>query len=376
MHVCPAEPAPLRTIEPSWSPLVVAGWLFAATWVCFAALAVTVSPPPVAADLAGLDHLLLQSAAVLGLLLVTLSVTDLQVSGARPRPSVVAVVALGLGQGGLALALGSAGAGLWPAAAHVLALVGLTVALLWVASAFQCGVRGQRAERRDSVIAAWTDRARSQARQTVQTTYRHDVRSMLFALDGATQVLADPSATLSPAERAGFAKMSAEALARLTALIDLHPEEIAAFDLESAVRAVVHAERKAGRRVTPSVPAGLRVVGRVADVVAVLRTLVGVVAANHGDVRIRAEVDGPAAIILVEPAATDLVTTLPGNCGSVVGEILNWTVQDDDGETTDLYVAVRLLADQDADLWTSGPRGRRFAVRLPADRSPTAEVSP
>ncbi|HEV7536680.1 MAG TPA: hypothetical protein VGP90_13660, partial [Acidimicrobiia bacterium] len=322
---------------------MVAGALFAAAWACFAALTLILAHPPAAADLARLDQLLSQSAAVLALLLVTLSVTDLQVSGARPRPSVVAVVALGLGQGGLALTLGSAGAGLWPAAAHVLSLIGLAVALLWVASAFQCGVRGQRAERRASVIAAWTDRARHQARQTVQTTYRHDVRSMLFALDGATRVLGDPAATLSPAERAGFAKMSAEAVARLSALIEVHPEEIAAFDLEAAVRAVAHAERKAGRRITPSVPAGLRTVGRVADVVAVLRTLVDVVAATHGDVRIRAEADGPAVSILVEPAATGAVVFSPANWGSVELQSPNWAVRDDDGDAMDLYVAVRLL---------------------------------
>src|SRR5690349_5624125 len=60
-------------LPPSWSPLRVAVPLFAAVWVVFAVLVATVTAPA-AGDAAGLARLLAIGTAVVGLVLVTLSV--------------------------------------------------------------------------------------------------------------------------------------------------------------------------------------------------------------------------------------------------------------------------------------------------------------
>src|SRR5579884_2821629 len=99
-------------LTPSWSALRVAVPLFALVWACFAVLVATVTPPA-SAEAAGFAHLLAFGTAVVGLVLVTLSVAHAQVSGLRPHPAVVGVVALGAVQGVVAGAgLGSAGSDL------------------------------------------------------------------------------------------------------------------------------------------------------------------------------------------------------------------------------------------------------------------------
>ncbi|HZQ75819.1 MAG TPA: hypothetical protein VFE55_00715 [Acidimicrobiia bacterium] len=358
-------------LAPSWSLLRVAVPLFAAVWICFAILVATVTTP--AADsAAGLARLLAIGTAVVGLVLVTLSVAHAQVSGLRPHPAVVGVVGLGAVQGVVAGAgLGSAGSDLWPIAGWFFGLVGVAVPLAWVGGQFQSGVRRRRVERRDSLVASWVARVRHQAHETVDSVHRHDVRSALFVIDAAARTLADP--TLSPEQRASFGDMLTEAVQRLSALMDFRTEEIHPFDLEQVTRAVVHAERKAGRAVTSAVPAGLTAVGRAADVAGVLRTLVALVT-HHGDgVRLRAEIDGDVVVVLVEPAKADALPLLSGNWDGIRVESFKPST-DADEEIVDLFVATRLLADQGADLWST-PGRTRFAVRLSALTGPSPEES-
>src|SRR5437764_5424575 len=203
----PASP-PGRVVDvpavpdaPSWSPLLVALPLFIAVWICFGALASSVTSPP-AADVARLGQLLATGAAVVALVLITLSVAHAQVSGLSPRPAVVATVALGAAQAVLASAIGT---GLWVIAARVFELVAVAVPLAWMGGQFQSGVRRHRVERHNSLIASWTARARQQAHETVESTHRHDIRSMLFVIDGATRALAD--GTLDDEQRASFTEM-------------------------------------------------------------------------------------------------------------------------------------------------------------------------
>ncbi len=361
-------------LTPSWSPLRVAVPLFAAVWVCFAMLVATVATPA-SADAAGLARLLATGTAVVGLVLVTLSVAHAQVSGLRPHPAVVGVAALGGVQGVIAGAgLGSGGSDLWPIAGWLFALVGVAVPLAWVGGQFQSGVRQHRVERHDSLIASWVARARHQAHETVDSVHRHDVRSALFVIDAAAQTLADP--TLTPEQRASFGDMLTEAVQRLSALMDVRTEEINPFDLERVTRAVVHAERKAGRAVTSTVPAGLTAVGRVADVAGVLRTLVAVVQRHPdaaGGVQLRSEIAGNDVVVRVEPAGAAVLPLLSGNWDGIRVEAFKPSA-DADEEMVDLFVAARLLADQGADLWST-PGRTRFAVRLSALTGPSPEES-
>ena len=349
---------------PSWSPLRVALPLFAAVWLCFAVLAATVTPPP-AADAARLGHLLAGGVAVVALVFVTLSVAHTQVSGLTPRPAVVGTVALGGAQALLAAAIGS---GLWGVGAWVFALVAMAIPLAWVGGQFQSGVRRQRVERHNSLVASFTDRVRRQAHESVESVHRHDIRSMLFVIEAATRVLADGS--LPDDQRASFTEMLNESLGRLAALTDVRTEEIQPFGVGDVVRAVAHGERKAGRSLRAAVPDGLTAVGRAADVAAVLRTLAAIAGRNGTPVRVRGELRSGAVVLVVEPAGEERPPLLSGIWEQIRAESFKISSKADE-EGLDLFVAARLLADQGADLWSTAGRGR-FALRLAAlsDSSP------
>ncbi len=346
---------------PTWSPVRVALPLFAVVWVCFGALAAAVTTP-LEADVAGLGRVLAMGSAVVALVLVTLSVAHTQVSGLRPRPATLGIVALGLAQGLAAQFLGSGPGDLWAVAAWVFVFIGGAVPLAWVGGQFQSGVRRQRVERHESLTASWIERARHQANQTVQSVHRHDARSMLFVIDGAARTLADP--TLSPEQRASFAEMLAEGVERLGALIDVRSGEIEPFAVDGVAKAVVHAERKAGRPVKTEMPSPLTAVGRAADLTAVLRTLIAVTARKTtGEVQLRGEVHDGAVVVRVEPAGAADRPLLIGNWEEIRAETFKPTQNEDDA-AIDLYVAARLLAEQGADVWSTTGRAR-FAVRLP-----------
>jgi hypothetical protein len=364
-----AEGAPaLKT--PTWSPFTVAGLLFAIVWICFGSLAAAVTTAP-ATDVAGLGRVLAVGSAVVALVLLTLSVAHAQVSGLRPRPAAVGVLSLGLAQGLLAQSLGSGSDDLWGVGAWVFVLIGVAVPLAWVGGQFQSGVRRQRVERHESLAASWINQARHQANQTVQSVHRHDVRSMLFVIDGAARTLADE--TLSPEQRASFAEMLAEGVERLGALVEVRSEEIATFAVDDLTRAVVHAERKAGRPIKADVPSPLTAVGRAADVTAVLRTLVSVTARGNAgaDVHLRVVVEGGAVVVRVEAAGASELPLLIGNWEAIRAETFK-PMQNEDDISIDLYVAARLLAEQGADVWSTSGRAR-FAVRLPLAAVPGSQ---
>lgn len=361
----PATPA-----APQWSPARVAVPLFAAAWACFIALAVGTTTPP-AADVAALGQVLAAGAAVVGLVLVTLSVAHTQVSGLLPRRAAVAVLTAGIGQGVVARTIGSGHDDLWGLGAWVFVLIGVAVPLAWVGGQFQSGVRRQRVELDESLAASWIERARRQATQTVESVHRHDVRSMLFVIDGAARTLADES--LPRESRAPFAEMLAEGVQRMSALMDVRSEEIQPFGLDSVARAVAHAERRTGWPVSAELPAQLTAVGRAADVAAVLRTLISVTGRKtDAGIQLLGEVSDGAVVVRVEPAGAEDLPLLTENWEGIWAESFKPARRDDE-ESIDLYVAARLLADQGADLWTVPGDRARFAVRLPAAGDPTTQ---
>ena len=365
----PAAPTAPAADGPGWSPVTVAAALFAAAWVCFAILAATVTPTP-GSDIAGLRSLLAMGAGVVALVLLTLSVAHAQVSGLRPRSAVMGIVALGVGQALVAGVIAGGHDNLWGVGAWVFVLIGVIVPLTWVGSQFQGGVRRQRVEQHANLMATWIERARHQANQTVESAHRHDVRSMLFVIDGAGRTMADD--TLSPEQRASFSEMHAESVQRLGQLMDVRSEEIQPFAVDGVTRAVVHAERKVGRTIASDLPAGLRALGRVADVTAVLRTLVNVTGRKApGGVRIQGELKDGTVVIRIEPAGADALPLLIGNWEEIWAESFKAT-RNDDEESIDLYVAARLLEEQGADLWTTSGRVR-FAVRLPVVAVPGSQ---
>ncbi|HZI37032.1 MAG TPA: hypothetical protein VFF24_01905 [Acidimicrobiia bacterium] len=360
--------------SPGWSPVRVALPLFAIAWVCFAALAAAVTASP-EADIAGLGHVLATSGAIVLLVLVTLSVAHTQVSGRRPRPAALGVMALGAAQGLGAAAIGSGPSDLWGLGALVFVLIGLTVPLAWVGGQFQSGVRRQRVERHDSLMASWMERARLQAHQTVESVHRHDVRSMLFVIDGAARTLTDPVHELSEEQRATFAGMLNESVQRLSSMMEVRAGEIEPFAVGGIARAVVHAERKAGRTLTAELPVEITALGRSADVAAVLRTVVGLTARQTAAaVTVRSDVQGKTVNILVEAAGAEHLPLLTDSWEDVSPGSFK-SASNEDEASIDLYVSARLLTDQGGDLWSTAGRDR-FLLRLPAapDSRPQEEA--
>jgi hypothetical protein len=346
---------------PRWSPLATALALFGALWACFIPVAPRLTLLP-SDDLAGLAHVLATASGIVALVLVTLSVAHTQVSGLRPRPAIVGVAGLGAAQGLAAAAISSGDGNLWSVAAWLFVLIGVAVPLIWVGGQFQNGVRRQRVERSDSLTLSWIARARHQAYQTVESVHRHDIRSMLFVIDGAARALAD--ASLSAEQRAAFGEMLCEAVKRMGQLVDIRREEIRPFTVEGITTAILQAERRAGRQVAADVPDSLLAVGREADVAAVLRILVETVdRKSSAGVQLRGARDDGAVVLWIEPAGAPELPLFRGKWNALGAGAFTPGAGGDD-ETVDLYGAARLLAEQGGDLWSTAGQ-TRFAVRLP-----------
>jgi hypothetical protein len=141
-------------------------------------------------------------------------------------------------------------------------------------------------------------------------------------------------------------------------------EEIEPFAVDRVARAVVHAERKAGRVVTCDLPDELTAVGRAADMAAVLRTLITVAGRKAtAGIEVRGGLTDGAVIVRVEPAGADDLPLLAGNWEETCAEMFQ-TDRIDGDESLDVYVAARLLVEQGGDVWSAAERAR-FAVRLP-----------
>jgi hypothetical protein len=274
-------------------------------------------------------------------------------------------------QGLVAAAISSGPSDLWGVGAQVFVLIGLAVPLAWVGGQFRSGVRRQRVERQASLLASLVERARHQAHETVGSIHRHDVRSMLFAIDGVARALADPR--LRDDQRAPFTEMLSESLERLSKLMDVRAEEIQPFDVAGLARGVAHAERKGDRTIRTEIPNGHSAVGRAADVAAVLRTLIAVTHRKSPTVvQVRGEVTDGVIVIQIEPAGEHR-PLLSQSWEQIWADSFKSSLRGDE-DTVDLYVAARLLAEQGADLWATAGR-TRFAVRLPAaDSGPKEEA--
>ena len=184
------------------------------------------------------------------------------------------VVALGLVQGRLALVLAPSGASIWVLGSHLFQLVGFAMAFVVVAAELDQRATTERGQLLDSLVAARTDGARRLARQTIEAGHGHDIRSALFAIDGAAQTLVDRFDVLGEADRVALARMVGAGVDRLRLLVEVRMEEIEDFGVDTVVRSVVYSEKRLGVSVTTALPAGLRGVGRAADLAVVLQTLI------------------------------------------------------------------------------------------------------
>ena len=200
----------------------------------------------------------------------------------RPADTAVAIVVLGLAQSRLALAIAPNPDAAQVLGSHVLQLVAFAVALAVIGSEFGRQVSTQQTQLLDSIVVIGADRARREARRTLQSAHAHDVRSALFAVDGAAQTLALSYDTLSPADRATLTGMLSTGVARLRGLVDARIEDIEPFSVDAVVHSVARAKHRAGVEVNVEVAPGLQAVGRVADLAAALQSLIDALSPSAG----------------------------------------------------------------------------------------------
>ncbi len=264
----------------------------------------------------------------------------------RPSHTAVAIAALALAQSRLALAVAPDSSAAYVLGSHVLQLVGFAVALAVVGSDFGHQVSDQQSQLLDSIVLAGADRARREARRTLQSVHAHDVRSALFAVEGAAQTLSSNYDSLEPEDRTALSSMLSSGVGKLRSLVAARIEDIEPFEVGGVAQSVAQAERRAGTEIDVEVQPGLRAVGRVADLVGVLHALVEAVPdSSRTGLTLRATAEGDLARIVI-----DCPSRIPPAAESVA-----------------VFVAARLIQDQDGQLTrTQGLEGRtEFVVQLP-----------
>jgi signal transduction histidine kinase len=297
------------------------------------------------------------------------------------RDIAVAIVALGLVQGRLALALAPNGTSVWVMGSHLFQLTGFAIAFAVVAAEFGERATSQHGQILDSLVAARTDSARRLARQTIEAGHGHDIRSALFAIDGAAQTLADRYDDLAASDRTALGRMVGVGVDRLRQLVEVRMEEIEDFGVDTVVRSVVHSERRLGVSVTTTLPAGLRGVGRAADLAVVLHILIRSprIRSGRAPLVVRGSRQGDAVLVLVEAAGLgpDPMVVSPdrldGTLMAPFDRLEPELGREVGGDALDLYVASRLMGEQGGDIWTAARPGGgvSFGVRLPAATAAT-----
>lgn len=266
----------------------------------------------------------------------------------RAAHTAVAIVVLGLAQGRFALALAPRASSPQVLGGHILPLVGFAVALGVVGSEFGRQVMSQQSQLLDSVVLASSDRVRREARRALQSAHAHDVRSALFAIDGAAQMMSRTFEQLSDEDRERLSGMLSDGVTRLRTLVDARIEDIEPFDTAALVASVVRAERRLGLEIAVDVAEGVRAVGRVADLAAGLHALFDamLVDGESGGIALRVSRQGESVEIAVRG---------PGRLAPTATSVA-------------LYVASRLVEEQGGTL-ASYDRARSLAeyvIRLPA----------
>ncbi|HVM13098.1 MAG TPA: HAMP domain-containing sensor histidine kinase, partial [Egibacteraceae bacterium] len=283
---------------------------------------------------------------------------------------------LGLLLGGLALAeltrLNAAGdAELWSAGAHLLRLTGLSLGLVGATTELQRSFSHQSHHLMETVVSAAAAEARVRAGRHEIEERAHEARNALAAIDGASQTLERFRHQLSPDERTSLVSALSGEIARLRRLVsaDNIQEGRAPFLVAEALAPVITGARTQGVGVLVDVDETLTAYGRWADLAEVVQNLfqnagryapgspVAVRARQEGDrVLVRVEDRGPG----VPPDQREAIFRR-GVRGAHTAEVTQ-------GTGLGLYVAARLMHDQDGDLWLEDRPGGGavFVAALPA----------
>jgi hypothetical protein len=278
---------------------------------------------------------------------------------APSAPTSAAVLAAGVLQTNVLIIATAGRSGAWLATSSVFALVGTLVGLASIARSFKVGATVQRHRLVESMVAARTAASRLDAHQAVEATRNHDARSVLFAIDASTTMLAEHLEDLDSATRASLLDNVTSAVARLRSLVDVRSTDMAEFRIDQIVRSVVRFERKAGRSVQSTIAPDLQAWGRPEDLAIVLETLMRAESLADQPLSINADLLGDVITIFVGPRdlTNDVGVVSPLDPGTELSP-------DASPETVDLYAITRLLNEQEGDIRAVAHRDGRISFRV------------
>jgi two-component system OmpR family sensor kinase len=279
-----------------------------------------------------------------------------------------ALTALGLSLAALVPMLARAVGG-DPARASLLVESGAMVcALLGIQSSLVRTVGDQQAVLFDTRVEAAATAAQQQAAQHAREERDHDLRSALFAIEGAARTLERHQAALDDGSRHKLARAVASEVARLQALVHQVDDAPAAttFPVADVLTPLLAMELTAGVHLRVDLPEGLTAVGSPSATTEIVRNLLDN-ARNHAPgaaVQVTAEQrDGEVVLHVADegpgvPERERSAIFERGRRGSrAVAE----------GSGLGLFVSARLAAGQGGrlELSSDGEGGARFSLHLP-----------
>lgn len=288
----------------------------------------------------------------------------------RPLLSWLGLLIGGLGLAELARLTAAGDPNLWSAGAHLLRLTALGMGLIGATTELQRAFSHQSRHLMETVVSAAAAEARERAGRHEVEERAHEARNALAAIDGASQILERFRHQLSPDERTSLVSALSGEIARLRRLVS--PEKVqedrCAFIVAEALAPVITGARTQGTDILVDVDEALTAYGRWADLAEVVQNLFENASryAAGSPVAVRARPEGDRVLIRVE----DRGPGVPPDQREAIfrrGVRGSHTAAATEGTGLGLYVAARLMHDQDGDLWLEDRPGGGavFVAALP-----------
>jgi two-component system OmpR family sensor kinase len=286
-----------------------------------------------------------------------------------------ALTALGLGLAALVpfLARGVSGD---PARASLLVEAGaMLCALLGIQSALVRTVGDQQAVLFDTQVEFATATARQRAELEAREERDHDLRSALFAIEGAARTLERHQAALDDDARHQLAQAVASEVGRLQALVrQVDDGSATTFAVADVLAPLLALEITAGVDLRVDVPEGMTAVGSPSATTEIIRNLLdnARIHAPGTAVRVTAERSNGGVVVHVVDEGPGVPE---GERSAIFERGRRGSHSSAPGSGLGLFVSARLAASQGGRLELTtdgGPGGARFSLRLPA---PTEDLS-
>lgn len=242
-------------------------------------------------------------------------------------------------------------------------------ALLGIQSALVRTVGDQQAVLFDTKVEAATAAARQRAEQQAREERDHDLRSALFAIEGAARTLERHQAALDDDARHDLARAVASEVVRLQALVRQVDDgaPTTTFALADVLAPLLALELTAGVDLRVDVPEGLTARGSPTATTEIIRNLLD---------NARYHAPGTAVTVMADRRGEEVVVHVADE-GPGVPEGERWSIFERgkrgsrasaEGSGLGLFVSTRLASGQGGrlELARDGGAGARFSLHLPA----------